>query len=187
MDVDDAVVATGGTIAEDSILTIPEGNGQSERNGRKITVKSLHMRYDLLLPSTATVGSTSDAVRVIVYLDKQTNGAAAVVADLLNVADWQSFRNLGNTGRFQILMDKQAVMNATAGSGRGTTDTLSYSENEKAFFWNKSGLNIPIIYDDSATTGAIGSMCCNNIGILTISKAGLAAFGSRIRVRYTDI
>ncbi len=186
MDVDDAVVSTGGTIAEDSLLTIPEGNGQSERNGRKITVRSIHMRYDILLPAAVGSNTTSDAVRVIVYLDKQTNGAAAVVADLLNVADWQSFRNLGNTGRFAILMDKQVALNSKSGSGRGTTDTLAFGEDERAFSWNKT-VNIPIIYDDSVSTGAIASMCCNNIGILTISKGGLAAFGSRVRIRYTDI
>ncbi len=183
---DDAVIATGGTIAEDSLLTIPEGNGQSERNGRKITVRSIHMRFDILLPTTAVATATSDGVRVIVYLDRQTNGAAPVILDLLNVADWQSFRNLGNAGRFTILMDKQFAMVCKAGSGRGTTDTLSYGDDERVLMWNKK-VNIPVIYDDSANTGVITSMCCNNIGILTISKSGLAAFGSRIRVRYTDI
>ncbi len=185
LDVDDAVIATGGTIAEDSLITIPEGLGESERIGRKLTVVSLHMNWDILLPFTASQTQTSDAVRIIVYLDKQTNGAQPAILDLLEVADWQSFRNISNSGRFQFLMDRMVSVNASAGSGRGTTDTLAFGEQEKHFRWNKK-VNIPIIYDDSVSTGAITSVCCNNIGILTISKGGFAAFGSRIRVRYSD-
>ncbi len=70
LDVDDAVISTGGTIAEDSLITIPEGLGESERIGRKLTVVSLHMNWDILLPFTASQTQTSDAVRIIVYLDK---------------------------------------------------------------------------------------------------------------------
>ncbi len=185
LDVDDAVIATGGTIAEDSLLTIAEGNGESDRVGRKVTVKRIQMNYDFLLPQTAVAAQTSDAVRVILYWDKQTNGAAATVLGILEVADWQSFRNLANSGRFQVLLDKTVSLNCGAGSGRGTTDTLSYAEVEKHFSWSKA-CNIPIEYDNSATTGVITSIRSNNLGILTISKGGLAAFGSRIRIRYSD-
>ncbi len=185
LDVDDAVVATGGTIAEDSLLTIPEGIGEEQRIGRKITVVSVHMNWNILLPDTATANECTDTVRVIVYVDKQTNGAAPVVLDLLELADWQSFRNISNAQRFTFLLDQMVNVNCTAGSGRGATDTLSYGNNNRTLRWNKK-LELPIIYDDSAATGAITTICCNNIGILTISRAGFAAFGSRIRVRYSD-
>ncbi len=185
LDVDDAAIATGGTIAEDSLLTIAEGIGEEQRIGRKITVVSIHMNWDLLLAASAGSNTTTDSVRVILYWDKQTNGAAPVILDLLEIADWQSFRNISNAQRFVFLLDRMVTLVAKSGSGRGTTDTLSFGEDAKHFRYNKN-VNIPIIYDDSSAGGAITSMCCSNLGILTISKGGLTAFGSRVRIRYSD-
>ncbi len=143
------------------------------------------MNWNILLPNSAAANECTDTVRVIVYVDKQTNGAAAAVLDLLETADWQSFRNISNVGRFTFLMDKFINMNCQAGSGRGVADTLAFGNANRSMQWHKR-LNLLIIYDDSAATGAITTMCCNNIGILTISRAGFSAFGSKVRVRYSD-
>ncbi len=184
LDIDDAVVSTGGTIAEDSCLTIAEGNGESDRIGRKITVRSIHWKYSMQMPNQSQAANASEDLRIILYLDKQTNGAAATVLNILESADYQSFRNLSNSGRFQILHDRTYSLNAQGGGGDGTTNFTT--EVTRSVTWSKQ-VNIPIEYDNSATTGVITSMRSNNIGVLTISRDGRPVLDSKMRIRYTDV
>lgn len=185
LDVDDANVAAGGTIAEDSCLTIPEGNGESDRIGRKLTVRRIQWSYNLTIP--ALIGSASqspDTVRVILYLDKQTNGAAATATGILESADFQSFVNLANSGRFRLLCDKlHTVKGSPNGAGDGAANDFSANEQNYTFVRNVA---IPIEYDNSATTGVITSMRSNNIGVLLVGKNGIASFESKMRFRYSD-
>lgn len=181
LDVNDATVAAGATIAEDSVLAIAQGVGESERIGRKMMVRSIGWRFNVKMPSSSNQNSTGDIVRVILYQDKQTNGAAAVATDILESADYQSFNNLANKSRFLTLMDRTYVSNAAAGSGRGTTDTLAFGKSyvQDTFF---KSVSIPVEYD--STTGAITEMRSNNIGVLLLSKEGIAGFDSKMRIRF---
>lgn len=187
LDIDDAVIAQNGNITEDSCLTIAEGNGESDRIGRKLTVKTIQWKFTVGMLGIASTAnpSSSEVVRVILYLDKQTNGATAAVADILESDDFQAFRNLANSGRFNILMDKTYTVKlfAAAGDGGAAND---WSGETKAFTFFKS-CSIPIEYDNSATTGVITSMRSNNIGVLLVSRdGGLAIFQSKMRIRYSD-
>ena len=58
--------------------------------------------------------AASNLVRIIVYLDRQCNGAAAGVTDLLESASYLSFRNLANQSRFKFLYDKTIPINVVA-------------------------------------------------------------------------
>ncbi len=184
LDVDDAVVSSGGTIAEDSCLTIAEGNGESDRIGRKITVQAIMWRYSMQLPVQAAGANSSEDLRVILYQDKQTNGTAATITGILESADYQSFRNLSNQGRFLILHDRTYSLNSMSGGGDGTTNFTGEVTKNVTFF---KKVNIPIEYDNSATLGVITSMRSNNIGVLTISRSGFPVFDSKMRIRYTDV
>ncbi len=181
LNIDDAVVATTGTIAEDSVLTIAQGTDESERVGRKIVVKQIGWRFDIQLPPSTASGATSDQVRVILYLDKQANGAAAAVTDLLETADYQSFNNLSNSGRFRTLMDRDYDLVAKAGGGDGTTEDYGEDLVSDTFF---KKCNIAVEY--SGTTGVIAQMTSNNIGVLLLSKSGFTVFKSNMRIRFTD-
>ncbi len=182
--IDDVIVAATMNV-QAALLTIPEGNGESERIGRKITIKKIGWRYECRIPTTATAANTSDTIRVMMVLDKQANGALAANTDLLENDDYQSFNNLANSQRFRILMDRSYSMHCPSGSGRGTTDTLSYGEDILSAQWHKK-CNIPIEYDNSATSGVITSIRSNNIFIIVGSKSGLGGFASQVRIRYTD-
>ncbi len=182
--IDDAALDTGGTI-QASLLTIAEGNGEEQRIGRKITLKSVQWKVQLTLATTASAGNTADTYRLIMYQDKQTNGAAAAVLDILETAVFNSFYNLANEKRFRILCDKTGTINSTAGSGRGTTDTLSYAEKSMNLKFYKS-LDMPIEYDNSATTGVITSIRSSGVGLLFISASGFIGLVSKLRFRYTD-
>lgn len=181
LDVDDTVVSTGGTIAEDSCLTIVQGDGESERIGRKVTVKKVNWRYTVKAIAQTNTAIGNDTCRVILYVDKQTNGLTAAVLDILETADYQSYRNLSNKGRFVILMDRTHDVNTVAASGQSASDETSAAN--YSFTFNKA-LNLPIEYDNTAGTGAITTMRSNNIGVLTISDAGRCLFDSKMRIRF---
>ncbi len=187
LDIDDGTVAAAGTIAQVSCNVIAQGNTESERIGRKLTVRKINWKYEVRLAAVQNQADppNGDLVRVILYQDKQTNGATALVADILESADYQSFRNLANLGRFNILMDRTHRIGEAMAQTDGT-NTGSYPIVHAGPFGLYKACNIPIEYDNSATTGVITSIKSNNIGVLTISQAGVAGFFSKMRLRYSD-
>ena len=181
IDINDAVIAANGTIAEDSCNAIAQGVTEVQRVGRKCVIRSINWRFDITLPASTTSGATSDFVRVIVYLDKQCNGATAGITDILESDDYQSFNNLGNKSRFRTLMDRSYDLIVGAGGGNGTTEDYGEDLVSDTFF---KRVNIPIEFD--STTGAITEVRSNNIGVLLLSKSGLCVFESKMRLRFSD-
>ncbi len=186
LDINQSPIAAAGDIAEDSLVTIAQGTDESTRIGRKVVIRSIGARCQLALPEFDAVADPveGDVVRVILYLDKQCNGAAATVLGILESADYQSFNNLSNKGRFLTLFDKELPMSyqSLASDGAGV---VSGGEVVDIFSFHKK-CNIPIEYDNSVTTGAIGSVRTNNLGLLTISKTGTIKLFSKWRLRFTD-
>jgi len=146
-------------------------------------IKNVMLRGQMKLGLADQVAETSDRCRVVVYLDKQCNGATAGVTDILESGDVDSFNNLANRSRFTILMDK--VMGFDLQGGVATGAAYSFGQRVKPFQWFKT-CNIPIEFDNSATTGAITTIRSNNIGVLAVTDAGLAETGYVCRIRYTD-
>jgi len=174
-------VNASGTIKESSLVNVVAGTGESQRVGRKITIKSIHMRYIAQLSNTSNPSGTDDGLRVIVYWDKQCNGATAAVTDILETAEYLSFNNLSNKNRFSILMDKTVDISATAGAYDGTNDQFGQKAVTRSFH---KKVNIPVEY--SSTTGGLTEIRSNNIGLLAISDAGAINMGYTCRVRFSD-
>lgn len=181
--VDDAVVAAGGVIT-DSINKIAQGVTESQRVGRKCTIKSINWRYRVSLPEVDALATPSqgDTIRVILYIDKQCNGATIANTDLMETANWQTFRNLSNSGRFTILCDKQHVMNyaTLASDGAGV---VSSAEVARDFTFYKK-CDLPIEFN--ATTGAITEIRSNNLGVMLLTANGTCSFFSQFRLRFSD-
>ncbi len=180
---DDAVVSATGAIT-DSINLIPQGITESTRNGRKCTLKSIYWRYHINIPqkNKQTELALGDVVRMILYVDKQCNGVTAAVTDILADAQFQAFRNLANSQRFTVLMDKEITLNYS-GAASETADTVSQANVQRnGTFFKKC--NIPLEF--SATTGAITEIRSNNVGILLITQAGVMGFVSQLRLRFSD-
>ncbi len=186
LDIDDAGIDQNGTIAQVSCITIAQGTTESTRIGRKITIRQINWRFEIKYLGNASVTNTSEVIRVILYQDKQTNGATATVTGILETDDFQSFNQLANKSRFTILMDRTYAIHQTGGSGRGTTDTLSYGESNTVDTLFKS-VSIPIEYDNAFTTGVIATVRSNNIGVLLLAEGGaLCSFESKMRLRFSD-
>ncbi len=180
VDLDDATVAAG-AIVTPSINLIAQGTTESQRIGRKCTIRSINWRFSLLLSPATASAATSDTLRIIMFLDKQCNGATAANTDVLESASYLSFNNLANKGRFRTLMDRVYNINSAAGGGDGTTEDYGPVDISDSFF---KKCNIPIEFN--STTGAIGEIRSNNIGVLLMSRAGIVGFASKIRLRFSD-
>ncbi len=177
---------TGNIMNSGTINVIAQDTTESTRVGRKVVVKSVMWRYELSLPEQDAVATpaSNDNVRCILYLDKQCNGATAAVGNILQSADFQSFNNLANSNRFVILYDKTHTLNyqSMASDNAGVVSQARHSV--RGSFYKKC--NIPLEYDSSAQTGAIGTIRSNNLGVLLISQSTQAGMDSQIRLRFSD-
>lgn len=163
---------------------IQQGTSDSDRIGRKVTVKYLSWKYTLQLVARNddTVARLSEVVRVIVGLDKQANGALPGGTTLLETNQYQSFLNLSNKDRFRVLMDRTHVLNAQAGAGTATLDDWASVTTAHKF---NIKLNVPVEYQTN--TGTITDLTSNNFFIMIFSRTGgQASMESRFRLRFTD-
>lgn len=184
LDVDDAVVAAGGTILSGGTVNqIRQGVGESQHVGRKCTVRTISWRFSIKLPgsTTASADGSTDTVRVMLYLDKQSNGAVTTAAAILATDNYQSFNNLSNKGRFRTLSDTTHTLQS--GGGAPSAAALVFSEARVDISVFKA-VNIPLEF--GADAGAITDLRSNNIGVLILSEAGVCAFDSKLRLRFTD-
>ncbi len=180
--VDDASLAANGQIQNaGTINVIPQGTDENERIGRKVTIKMIMWHYNLKLLTSSSAGAP-DTVRCILYQDKQANGATATAVNIYETDNYQSFRNLAETGRFIIHYDKTHALNAMAAAGNGTANDAPDFELNRSFF---KKVMIPLEY--SGTNGTIGEIRSNNLGIIIFSKVGARVqLDSQIRLRYSD-
>lgn len=102
-------VSTAGAVVQ--MLDVANGTGASERIGKSIMLHDLTLNYNVL-PNAA---SSRLLWRVVVVYDRQTNGAAPTVTDVMHTATVEAMYNADNQTRFKILYDQSGVIvtNAT--------------------------------------------------------------------------
>lgn len=182
-------LAGGGPYGESifipSLVDISVGSGPNQRIGRTIQLKSVHVNGYASINATADY----DYVRIIVYMDRQCNGAEATPEQILAPDSTgspgpMSFLNLENSKRFYILKDwrwsdePKLAYNGT---------TVVGSEVVKDYQFNIS-LDEPIEYGSGGT--GIANIKSNNIGILAVcyrkTQTTTSSLRMTCRVRYTD-
>lgn len=180
-DLEDPVVDSDGTVSG-TLIAIPQGTGESERIGRKITIRHLYWYVSLVKLAASSSTNSSDTVRIMLIQDRQCNGATPGTLDILVDTDYRAFYNLTNRSRFRFLVDKTYAMTCPSGTGTDTTGLL-WGEAAKHLVFNIP-LAIPIEYD--GVTGGITEIRSNNIIALFISRKGTINLHSKLRFRYTD-
>ncbi len=183
VDLDDAVIAAGGVVVP-SVNLIAQGTTENTRVGRKCTIKGFYWKGTLTLPEIDAVATppTPDLLRIILYQDKQCNGATATTTGVLETADIDSFRNLANSGRFNILWDHEWALNYNT-LASDTDAVVSAGKVNRRFSYYKK-LNMPLEFDN--ITGAITEIRSNNIGVILVSNNGTSGINSKVRLRFSD-
>lgn len=181
--------ATTGTTWEESTSQnlIAQGTTEVQRIGRKVVVKDIHMRGEVLLSALQDSAAIGEAVhwRLLLVLDKQANGANAAVGDVIETTtNINSFNNLANKDRFKILWQTRDTLNSTGASGTGVTG--DHAGDVKIIEYHKK-VNIPIEFD--STTGAITEIKSNNLfWMFCRSQAGgTVTLNMVTRLRFTDL
>lgn len=175
------------TTAEFLLLNgIARGDDIGQRIGRKSLMKSIEIRIrNDVNPRILPVGiepaippGKDQYHRVLLVYDRQTNGTAPAITDILDgQAGVLALTKLENRARFQILLDKviQLNMSDEAGSGK---------------FWKKYlKVNLPIQFG----SGNGGTVADIKTGSLYLFWVGTSAPGfeagtinGHIRIRYAD-
>ncbi len=175
----------GGIIAEPSFNLIPQGVDFDERVGRKITVKevSVHARFEM--GEQASMGDMRDYGRLIIYQDKQCNGAVPLVTDILGPSGTNdlSFNDLSNKNRFRTLMSITCDMNQNSAIWDTVGVVIRTAAKVKTIEQYKK-VNFPIEF--SGSTGALATIRSNNIGALFITYKQLVNCQYYVRIRYSD-
>jgi len=103
---------------------IQVGTTEYRRVGRKVLLKSLQIRGEVLTDSSTT---TTHVAWMIVY-DKRPTGALPAVTDILKTAFASSFMNDANIGRFLVLHREDAfLVGPNAGSTATWTSATGYA------------------------------------------------------------
>lgn len=157
---------------------IAQGTGESQRIGRKVTLRYFELRGHLELPPATVLVEGADQVRFILYCDKQTNGANAAPTDLLQTADIDSLRNMDNISRFTFIKDETFQLNATVSGAGGSTFSWSTK-----WIWDVK-LDIPLIADGA--DGDVTELRSNHLAMLAISRFAFTIIRFNTRVRYSD-
>lgn len=148
--------------------SIAQGLGGSNRIGLSVSVKSFSYKMNLDLPLAAT-GPTN--VRVIVFWDKQSNGAQPGVTDLLTAANINSFLSMAYKERFTVLRNHYCSLSPNG------TQTIFLDEYIK--------INMQSQYTDAGTIPRTGSiyMCYGSDSTAATNDVVVTVQG---RCRYLD-
>lgn len=183
-----------------SFNVVPQGTQASQRIGQRINIKSIGINFSAWMPTGIIPAASpqSHLLRLILVCDKQNNGLGFTTPDLLHdgvtPADpsAQSFRNLTNSGRFQVLSDTRYNLNYNAITGIEVSapgfvvaaQTLTSGQ-----IWKD--VNLPIEYG-AGGTGALSEIRSNNLAMVMVLEsqplAGLAGVSIFLqsRIRYED-
>lgn len=188
----DSILAACDTTGTITLLNgIQEGAGFNNRIGRKVAMRSLHIRGTVTGTNVAT---TPGLARAIIVYDKQTNGAAPVWADVVTSVTQAAGAsstvfghiNLNNRDRFVVLMDwVQTMPGQTAVSG----------VNNAAPFPNACEMtinrfiklkNLETQFNATANPATVAQITTGSLYLLTFGSEPAATgftfeFGSRLR------
>ncbi len=177
--------------------SVDVGTGNTGRKGRLIHMKSIFVNgtIDLNLKADQTdADAFGFGVRIMLILDKQTNGAQLNAEDVMESTvfspDYTGFRNLENTTRFQVLADRTVTMNYTAAfndaTGAAGVATGNFIATRKHFkmkhIWKQ-----PLRVTFKDTGNGVADITDNSVHLIVCdSTANAILVGYNSRMRFID-
>lgn len=148
------------------------GSDANQRIGRRINVLSLLLRLYIQPGATPTDG----VCRAMVVVDKQANGAAPVIGDILTSGTSVNPNNLNNRGRFVTLLDWVTVIDQVA-------QKIVY----KTVFLRKK---FATVYN-AGTAGTVADIATASLYLVTVGDLAAGATANVItngvaRIRFED-
>lgn len=188
---DDAFATTWAAMepATTNLTAIGQGDGESQRDGRKYSIKSIHLKgwVHVNTAESQTAPQSDHMVRICLVLDKQTNGAqltATQVMDGGQTEDTLSFRNLQFTKRFTVLFDRFIrIPNSLGVMNEGAANLFANSLMRVPFKINKV-FNPPLEVLMSNTTADIANVTDNSIHMIGVSTHTTSLLSYQCRVRF---
>lgn len=150
------------------------GTDYVERIGRELRLRSV----DVLLTAQVTSATGVDQIhRYLLVFDKQPNGVALTLADVLSTPSVDAQLNLNNESRFRILADERYHLNASGEPGSQKAVHIA----------QRLALRVRF---NSGTAGTVADIATGSLYLITIGSiaAGATAgtLSGRSRVRFTD-
>ena len=168
---------------------IGQGNGQSDRDGKNIIMKSFYINGNITMGAFSDRnGATAAAlVFIAVVLDKQTNGAQLNSEDVFknpcatNHAQANPIRNLEYSDRFDVLWSKSYAIQAGTSFYTGTLDQSEINETRIKFKKFKR-INIPVTYTGTGST--VATVMNNSLHVIAYTTGQNCTLNYNSRVRF---
>jgi len=164
---------------------IARGDDISERIGRQVTIKSIEIN-GFVKPKAPEAGVEPETVRIMVVYDRQTNGAALQVAQVLASAAPAANRvivpkNLENRDRFLILRDMKF--------GLAAGESVNFMAAPKVVKFYQS-LTLPMTFN-GGDAGVVADITTGSVYMILLSSAAVGdahmpTAHMATRVRYSD-
>lgn len=193
--------AVGGQNTNKPFNAIQAGTGFFNRIGNRITMKSLHLVGTLTTTANVTAGIV-EYLRIMVVYDKQANGAAPAITDILldtaqdatSVTNAWSSTNINNRDRFLILMDDRIDIpnNAATALTAEQQSIMPQGGDQQEVNINRFiKLNdLEAMYKASSSPAVIGDITVGALWLVTLGTAAAGAEGYQLtynaRLRYHD-
>ncbi len=188
----DAFAVTWATMEDatnDSVSGVAQGDGESNRDGRKYLIHSIHIRARIHVSAIESSNPTlPDLIgRFCLVWDTQTNGAQLTATDVMDGGandDRLSFRNLQHTKRFRILWDRSFKINRTM-VNEGAVNLFASNAQTSAIMTFNRRFKKPIPVICSGTTAVIASISDNSLHMIGVANDTTALLSYNVRLRFT--
>lgn len=154
-----------------SIVTIGQGDGEEERTGERVILKSVQCRWEMKIDVDA---SGSDIGRFVIVTEKNPMGVAPVWTDVFKSANVNALRAMTNATNWKVLYDKRVVFN-------NTNDVAGATIRKYGEVYRK--INLPCEFNNTATAPLKNGLYIMYMSTATQAKGDLTF---RIRVRFTN-
>lgn len=175
-----------------SLVAVSQGDGPSNRDGKKIRLRSLYIKGTLFRPAYKgyTLPQEPMGAYVAVVLDRQCNAAQLSPAQVFinpqasAIGNISLLRNLEYSDRYRILRDGVFLLGSGPLANNAAADTFSSSGVLRHFEWYIP-LNFDVQFNTTTPTSAtVASIVSNNIGV--IAAANVSAVNDTIALNYTS-
>ncbi len=186
--------ATGGEHDPSATIllnTVTQGDGESQRDGRKLTMRSIYIDGQVNVGSQSSKNTADEGTQVFIalVLDTQTNGATIVSENVFKnvgantITAAMPMRNLKFTKRFKVLAVRHFKMQNTAiANDTGSTGGVIIAGLTQRFKIYKR-LNVEVNY--SGTSETVANIVDNSLHLIawcsSVTLVPKISYGSRLR------